>query len=67
MIYDLLRDEFLRLLTTDSETNDRRRREFNYAIFDPDQGYAIYHGTDLEMVMEKFDKALKNVKRGEWS
>lgn len=56
---DRLRAEFLRLLTVDSETQDRRRREYNQAIFDP-TGYAIWSSTDLDMVMEKFDKAVKN-------
>ena len=58
-----LRDEFLRLLTQDSETKDRRRREYNDAIFDADKGWAVYHGTDLDMVMDKFDRAIRNVTR----
>lgn len=58
-----LRAEFLRLLTEDSETKDARRREFNQAIFDKDRGYAIWTGTDLDMVMSKFDKAAKNLER----
>lgn len=59
---DELREEFLRLLTVDSETNDRRRKEFNQAIFDADRGYAIWNGTDLSMVMDKFDRAVRNLK-----
>jgi hypothetical protein len=58
-----LREEFLRLLTVDSETKDARRKEFNQAIFDAERGYAIWTGTDLGMVMEKFDKAVKNLGR----
>jgi hypothetical protein len=56
-----LRAEFLRLLTEDSETKDRRRREFNQAIFaSEDQGgWAIWTSTDLDMVMEKFDRAAR--------
>lgn len=58
-----LRAEFLRLLTEDSETDDRRRKEFNQAIFDGERGFACFNGTDLSMVMEKFDKAVKNLGR----
>jgi hypothetical protein len=57
-----LRREFVRLLTTDSHTQDRRRREFNQAIFAP-EGWAVFNGTDLDMVMEKFDKAIKSTVR----
>jgi hypothetical protein len=56
-----VRDEFLRLLTVSSETQDGRRKEFNQAIFDPEEGWAVFNGTDLYMVMEKFDKAVKNI------
>lgn len=59
---DALRTEFLRLLTTDSETQDARRREFNQAIFDAEKGFAIWTSTDLDMVMTKFDTAVKNCK-----
>jgi len=60
-----LRREFLRLLTTDSETKDRRRREFNQAIFNGDEGWAIWSSTDLDMVMDKFDKAARLVPAGD--
>ena len=58
----LLREEFLRLLTVDSETRDRRRKEHNQAIFDPTFGYAVFTNTDLNMVMEKFDRAVKEMR-----
>ena len=58
-----LHDKFLRLLTTDSETKDRRRLEFNQAIFDADEGWAVFNGTDLDMVMAKFNKAVREVQR----
>lgn len=57
-----LRLEFLRLLTEDSETHDRRRKEFNQAIFDAERGFACFNGTDLGMVMEKFERAVRNLK-----
>ncbi len=61
---EVLRQEFERLLTVDSETKDARRREFNQAIFDPKEGWACFNGTDLDMVLGKFDKAVAAVKRG---
>jgi hypothetical protein len=59
LVADRLRAEFLRFLTVDGPTEDRRRRNFNQAIFDAKDGYAIFSGTDLDMVMAKFDKALR--------
>jgi hypothetical protein len=55
-----LRAEFLRLLTVDGPTRDRRRKDYNQAIFEPD-GPSIWSSTGLDMVMEKFDKAAKNL------
>jgi hypothetical protein len=60
---DELRAEFLRLLTEDGPTHDRRRKDFNQAVFDGGTGRAVFSGTDLDMVMEKFDKAIKNLER----
>ena len=59
----LLREEFLRLLTVDSQTQDRRRRDYNQAIFAPEEagGWAVFNGTDLHMVMRAFDRAVKNL------
>jgi len=57
-----LRQLFLRYLTIDSDTKDMRRKEFNQAIFDAKEGWQIFNGTDLDMVMEKFDRAVKNLK-----
>lgn len=62
MSYDALRTEFLRLLTTDSKTKDARRKEFNQAIFST-EGYAIWTQTDLDDVLSKFDKAVRNLAR----
>lgn len=56
---------FLKYLTIDSETHDARRKEFNQAIFDAKAGWAVFNGTDLDMVMEKFNKALSDKKEGE--
>jgi hypothetical protein len=56
---------FLKFLTEDSPHRDRRRRDFNQAIFNAEGGWAIWSSTDLDMVMEKFDKAVREVRRGE--
>jgi hypothetical protein len=56
---DELRAVFLRLLTEDGPSSDRRRKDFNQAIFDADEGWAVWERTTLDMVMEKFDKAVK--------
>jgi N-methylhydantoinase B/oxoprolinase/acetone carboxylase alpha subunit len=57
-----LRAEFVRLLTADSPHHDARRRDFNQAVFMAD-GNAAWTATTLEMVMGKFDKAVKNLER----
>lgn len=56
----LAKKKILKCLTEDFEygTNKKtgeplKRKKTNQAIFDKDQGYQIYHGTDLEMVMDK--------------
>ncbi|MCR4308093.1 MAG: hypothetical protein NUV80_06050, partial [Candidatus Berkelbacteria bacterium] len=49
--------EFVRLLTTDSETTDARRKDFNQAIFDKERGWAVFTNTDLDMVLTKFRQA----------
>ncbi len=53
-----LRAEFVRLLTTDGPTRDRRRRDYNQAIFDP-EGCSVWSETSLDMVMDAFDKAVR--------
>lgn len=62
--YQELRERFIHYLTVDSETTDRRRRDFNLAIFDAREGWACWNGTDLSMVLEKFDKAVKSLAAG---
>lgn len=56
-----LRAAFLRALTVDGPTSDRRRKDYNQAIFDSERGFAVFNGTDLDMVMHKFDKAIKEL------
>ena len=62
-----LRKLLLKYLTEDSETHDARKREFNQAIFiDPKDktlgGHQVFNDTDLDMVMGKFDRAVKEYK-----
>ena len=59
-----LRELFIKYLTQDSQTQDMRRKEFNQAIFiDPSDklfgGHQCFNGTNLDMVLEKFDKAVR--------
>lgn len=66
--YLALRDEFVRLLTVDSPHDNTRRRDFNEAVFMPMDGqtwsgHAIWTQTTLDMVLDKFDKAVKNLAR----
>ena len=59
MIKPTLRELFIKYLTQDSATKDARRKEFNQAIFDGKGGWQVCCETDLDMVLEKFDKAMK--------
>ena len=59
-----IRKTFIHYLTFDSETHDARRKEFNQAIFDAKEGWAVFNRTDLDMVMEKFDKTLQELEKG---
>ena len=59
----LLRELFLNYLTRDSETQDARKKEYNQAIFNKDEGWQVFNGTDLDMVMVKFDKAVIDFKQ----
>lgn len=62
-----LRELFIKYLTQDSESQDARRREFNQAIFiDPSDvagGEEVFDEIDLDMVLEKFDKAVEETYR----
>ena len=52
------RAAFVRLLTVDGDTTDRRRKGFNQAVFSPD-GKAVWSATDLDMILEKYDRACR--------
>ena len=53
------REAFIQKLTVDSGSQDRRRRGFNQAIFDPKDGLACWTSTDLDMVMTAYDNATR--------
>lgn len=60
-MYEELRKAFIKRLTVDSPHHDARRKDFNQAIFDADEGFACFNGTDLDMVLEKFDAAVRDL------
>lgn len=64
-MYEELRKAFIKRLTVDSPRHDARRKDFNQAIFDADEGFACFNGTDLDMVLdmvlEKFDAAVRDL------
>lgn len=58
-----LRDLFIKRMTVDSEHNDRRRKDYNQAIFcDFGRGEheAVWNETTMEMVLQCFDDAVKD-------
>ena len=60
-MYEELRKAFIKRLIVDSPHHDARRKDFNQAIFDADEGFACFNGTDLDMVLEKFDAAVRDL------
>lgn len=86
---DILRKLFVQRMTVDSETTDRRRRDYNQAIFhykkpedvemwnrfvdehpnpiftkeNTEETYPVFYGTNMEMVLECFDNAVKDWRR----
>ena len=58
-----LRELFIQRMTVDSDHNDRRRKDFNQAIFgynDDGSTYAVWSETDMDMVLQCFDDAVKD-------
>lgn len=80
-----LRELFIKRMTEDSETQDRRRKDYNQAIFHyygeesesdkkiremvglsprpADATYMVFCYTDMDMVLECFDNAVKDWRR----
>lgn len=64
-VIEELRQLFIKRMTVDSDTRDRRRKDFNQAIFhyeDDEYGqtYPVYNGMDMDMVLKCFDDAAKD-------
>ena len=59
-----LREMFIKRMTIDSETTDRRRKDYNQAIFYYDDFYdehrQCFNDTSMEMVLQCFDDAVKD-------
>jgi len=65
-IFSKLRLLFIKRMTEDSETTDRRKKEYNQAIFGYNEDgstYQCFNGTDMQMVLDCFDNAVKDLKR----
>ena len=45
-MYEELRKAFVKRLTVDSPHHDARCKDFNQAIFDAEEGFACFNGTD---------------------
>ena len=62
-----LRNCFIKRMTVDSETQDRRRKDYNQAIF-CDYGNGeheqVFSCTTMEMVLDCFDDAVKDWRKG---
>lgn len=59
-----LRALFIEAMTLSSSHNDKRRKDYNDAIFDATTGEAIWNDMDIEMVLDKFDKSTRRMNNG---
>ena len=61
------RELFVKRMTVDSDHNDRRRKDYNQAIFFYDdythEHKACFDGTNMEMILQCFDNAVKDHRR----
>jgi hypothetical protein len=72
-VIEELRELFIKRMTVDSEHNDRRRKDYNQAIFhwweedeaeaDPHKTFQCWSEMDMGMVLECFDNAVKDWRR----
>lgn len=62
-----LRELFIKRMTVDSPHHDRRRKDFNQAIFQrfskDGEHEQVFNGTTMEMVLQCFDDAVKDWRR----
>lgn len=56
-----IRKAFVRHLTVDSEHQDRRKKDYNQAVFNADTGNSTWTNTSIDMVLDKFDKAINEM------
>lgn len=64
--YERLRKRFIKRMTEDSNTQDRRRKDFNQAIFgfnEDGSTYQCFCETDMGMVLQCFDDAIDDLKK----
>lgn len=62
-----IRELFIRRMTVDSDHHDRRRKDFNQAIFslnDDGTTYQCFNGTDMDMVLRCWDDAVRDYLTG---
>lgn len=69
-VIEELRELFIKRMTVDSEHNDRRRKDYNQAIFhwweedeaeaDPSKTFQCWSNMDMGMVLWCFDDAVKD-------
>ena len=68
-----LRELFIKRMTIDSEHNDRRRKDYNQAIFGwwadekiktPENTFPCWTPMSMDMVLRCFDDAVKDWRRG---
>ena len=63
MLIALFRRLFIKRMTVDSKHNDRRRKDFNQAIFGYNEDgstYPVWSEMDMDMVLQCFDDAVKD-------
>ena len=66
-IFKQFRELFVKRMSEDSATADRRRKDYNQAIFFWSSEYEeyrqVFQDTTMEMVLECFDKAVKDYQK----
>ena len=64
-VIEKMREVFIKRMTVDSKHNDKRKRDFNQAIFmysDYNEEWVqCFNGTSMEMVLQCFDSATEDL------
>lgn len=62
--FEELRELFIKRMTVDSDHNDRRKKDYNQAIFckytEDGEHEQVFCGTTMEMILQCFDDAVKD-------